>query len=525
MGRVSLYRTQQDEVNSSSFMTKEATLSGSKELEVAVKIVEKKDVLERGTIKRVMAERDILTFLTSSSSPSSPSPHSTSFSASTSSPSELATLANSEHGNFFPILLASLQDDSNLYLIMEAILGGALCTHLAHSSQLFPWNEKRARFFAAEVLSALTYLHSHGILHRDIKASNVLLRENGHVCIVDFDTATRLNGEDKRAYSFVGTAHCMAPEVARRRGRQSPVVSMASDKNNHGSITKGIAAGSSGSSTRSGTAAGDSFDDAHEDHMGGDEGTKCSCQRHRVPPQRCEKGYDWSVDWWSFGVLLCELLSRGKSPLPWELDRTNKDAVVRYLQALVPKVAIAKVGPAKRNGGENENENEEEKEGEDMKKRKEKEGGVRGDTPSPLPSECATALLRETSCSEDAVQVVCSLLSLDPSERLDGVKLKADPWFHGVDWDDVASGRETSCSEDAVQVVCSLLSLDPSERLDGVKLKADPWFHGVDWDDVASGRLHPIPPFNPSLGCEFSLAAEAREPELSAEEAALFDAF
>lgn len=48
------------------------------------------------------------------------------------------------------------------------------------------FNENRARIYAAELVEALSYLHSNGILYRDIKPENILLDSDGHIKITDF---------------------------------------------------------------------------------------------------------------------------------------------------------------------------------------------------------------------------------------------------------------------------------------------------------------------------------------------------
>ena len=66
----------------------------------------------------------------------------------------------------------------------------------------------RAKFYAAEIILGLEYLHGLGILHRDLKLENVLMDKDGHVYLSDFYEATKL-GEGKMTTSLVGTPEFM----------------------------------------------------------------------------------------------------------------------------------------------------------------------------------------------------------------------------------------------------------------------------------------------------------------------------
>ncbi|XP_062887168.1 ribosomal protein S6 kinase-related protein-like isoform X1 [Mobula hypostoma] len=77
-----------------------------------------------------------------------------------------------------------------------------------------PLAESRVRVFAAELGSAIGFLHDFGVIHRDVKMENVLLTERGHIMLTDFGLSRRLwRGE--RARTICGTVQYMAPEVLR----------------------------------------------------------------------------------------------------------------------------------------------------------------------------------------------------------------------------------------------------------------------------------------------------------------------
>ncbi|VUZ44555.1 unnamed protein product [Hymenolepis diminuta] len=76
--------------------------------------------------------------------------------------------------------------------------------------------EEDARFYIAEIMCGLEYIHEKDIVHRDIKLENVLLSETGHVIITDFDLSYDCHGNNPGglAAPFAGTQGYMAPEIA-----------------------------------------------------------------------------------------------------------------------------------------------------------------------------------------------------------------------------------------------------------------------------------------------------------------------
>lgn len=83
----------------------------------------------------------------------------------------------------FQSLKYSFQTADRLCFVMEYVNGGELFFHLSRS-RIF--TEDRTRFYGAEIISALGYLHSQGIIYRDLKLENLLLDKDGHIKIADF---------------------------------------------------------------------------------------------------------------------------------------------------------------------------------------------------------------------------------------------------------------------------------------------------------------------------------------------------
>jgi len=96
---------------------------------------------------------------------------------------------------------------------MDFLPGGTLKQRLGHS---IPWQE--AARLLIPVAEALGYAHEHGIIHRDVKPSNILLTEKGQPMLTDFGIAKILESEKSRELTAsgvgVGTPEYMAPEQA-----------------------------------------------------------------------------------------------------------------------------------------------------------------------------------------------------------------------------------------------------------------------------------------------------------------------
>ncbi|KAF9969734.1 hypothetical protein BGZ73_007769, partial [Actinomortierella ambigua] len=106
------------------------------------------------------------------------------------------------HGSFL--------NGTKLWIVMDYAAGGSIRALLRDLRKI---DEKCIALIAREVLQALVYLHRHGIIHRDIKAANILLTEEGRVQLCDFGVAGQVTMTSLKRNSFVGTPYWMAPEV------------------------------------------------------------------------------------------------------------------------------------------------------------------------------------------------------------------------------------------------------------------------------------------------------------------------
>ncbi|MBA0678125.1 hypothetical protein Goari_019487, partial [Gossypium aridum] len=115
---------------------------------------------------------------------------------------------------FIVQLRYSFQTKSKLYLILDFINGGHLFFHL-YRQGIF--SEDQARFYTAEIVSAVSHLHNCGIVHRDLKPENILVDADGHVMLTDFGLAKEID-ESSRSNSMCGTTEYMAPEILQSKG-------------------------------------------------------------------------------------------------------------------------------------------------------------------------------------------------------------------------------------------------------------------------------------------------------------------
>jgi len=104
----------------------------------------------------------------------------------------------------------SFTTQDRLCFVMEYVNGGELFVHLRNERA---FTEERARFYSAEITSAIGYLHGRGIVYRDIKLENLLLDRDGHIKIADFGLCKENLNADDTTSTFCGTPEYLAPEI------------------------------------------------------------------------------------------------------------------------------------------------------------------------------------------------------------------------------------------------------------------------------------------------------------------------
>ena len=110
----------------------------------------------------------------------------------------------------------AFQSKDKLYFVLDYCAGGELFFHLGKIGK-FP--EPRACFYAAEIVLAISYVHSLDIIYRDLKPENVLLDAEGHIRLTDFGLSKEgISSSSSGANSFCGTPEYLAPEILNRQG-------------------------------------------------------------------------------------------------------------------------------------------------------------------------------------------------------------------------------------------------------------------------------------------------------------------
>lgn len=123
---------------------------------------------------------------------------------------EKKTLQSLSHP-FIIELKYAFQDKKRLYLVTDFCSGGELFYHL---SKLGYFNENAIKFYASQIIIVFEYLHSLGILYKDLKPENVLISYDGYIKLIDFGLSEILNsGNLFRSFKFSGTPDYMPPEL------------------------------------------------------------------------------------------------------------------------------------------------------------------------------------------------------------------------------------------------------------------------------------------------------------------------
>nr|XP_019947181.1 PREDICTED: serine/threonine-protein kinase PAK 5 isoform X5 [Paralichthys olivaceus] len=124
---------------------------------------------------------------------------------------EVVIMRDYHHENVVDMYNSYLVGDE-LWVVMEFLEGGALTDIVTHTRM----NEEQIATVCLSVLRALSYLHTQGVIHRDIKSDSILLTSDGRIKLSDFGFCAQVSKEVPKRKSLVGTPYWMAPEVISR---------------------------------------------------------------------------------------------------------------------------------------------------------------------------------------------------------------------------------------------------------------------------------------------------------------------
>ncbi|CAJ0946878.1 unnamed protein product, partial [Mesorhabditis belari] len=123
---------------------------------------------------------------------------------------EIEILTACKHENIVS-LFACYFFDQKLHMMLELCSGGAVDDIMIELEK--PLTESQIAYIARNCCEALRFLHQNNVIHRDLKAGNILLTHTATVKLADFGVSAKLKDRNERRDTFIGTPYWMAPEV------------------------------------------------------------------------------------------------------------------------------------------------------------------------------------------------------------------------------------------------------------------------------------------------------------------------
>ncbi|KAI1708489.1 protein kinase domain-containing protein [Ditylenchus destructor] len=243
-----------EELGEGSFSTVHLATEKSSSRKFAVKVCYKQQIIREKRVQQIFREKEILLML--------------------------STKENAHP--FIVQLLCTFQDHDSLYFVLTLATRKDLLKKIREHKKN-PLTVAQCRFVTAELLSAMSHMHSFHVVHRDIKPENILIKEDGHIMLSDFGCAKRL---DAPAATLAQPTPPPPPTKPEGDKDEEDTESGAEDD--------AVANGSSGPKQRKSSFVGTS---------------------HYVSPEVLNgKEVQQACDYWAFAVVLFEMLTNGRRP-------------------------------------------------------------------------------------------------------------------------------------------------------------------------------------------------------------------
>ncbi|KAL2933335.1 Serine/threonine-protein kinase OXI1 [Bienertia sinuspersici] len=263
---------------------------------------------------------------------------------------------------FLPKLKGVVETESVFGYAIDYCPGGNL-NSLRNQQVEKMFSDDIIRFYGAEIVLALEYLHKKGIVYRDLKPDNVLIQENGHLMLVDFDLSTKLVPKSpKTSPSF---EQMKTPESEKKKLPQLPRLLSFYKCSKSGFLPQ--------ETVKSGNRPMSDSGNSSELDSVGKSNSFVGTEEYVAPEIIQGNGHDFAVDWWSYGVVLYEMLY-GTTPFK---GANRKETFYRILSK-------------------------------------------------------SPELVGETTPLRDLIR---KLLEKDPKQRISLEEIKGHDFFRGVDWD------------------------------------------------------------------------------------------